>query len=110
MFTKSSTLVMAAAIAAAVLPSSAQGAGGTITSSCSGPWSMRNCVLQWREGVRDPHIVHAAGPRNEIEAREAEARDRKWLARCRPVIRTDRYGVGRYHYAKPGCEFGQTED
>lgn len=98
-------------IAAMALPaSSAFAGGGTLTSSCIGGWSSRNCVLQWREGTRDPHIVQALAPRSEIEAREAEERDRKWLAYCRPVIRYDRYGVGRYHYARPGCEFGRSED
>jgi hypothetical protein len=34
------------------------------------------------------------------------ALDRKWLARCRPILKYDHYGVARYHYSAPGCEFG----
>jgi hypothetical protein len=36
----------------------------------------------------------------------AEERNRKWVADCHPKIFRDRYGVGRYHYAAPQCEFG----
>jgi hypothetical protein len=37
-------------------------------------------------------------------------RERNWIARCRPIIRQDPYGVGRYHYVAPGCEFGKSDD
>ena len=56
-----------------------------------------------------PRIIEVPAPQGE-RASEADARERKWLARCRPVIRQDRYGVGRYAYARPGCEFGKSED
>jgi hypothetical protein len=39
----------------------------------------------------------------------AEARDRRWVRYCRPVIRPDAYGVPTYHYARPGCEYGRTD-
>jgi hypothetical protein len=109
MFNRKSCAVIVT-IAAMVPATAALAGGGTLTSSCIGGWGNRSCVLQWREGTRDPHVVHAWAPRSDIEAREAEQRDRKWLAYCRPVIRYDRYGVGRYHYARPGCEFGRSED
>jgi len=34
--------------------------------------------------------------------------DPAWLAYCEPRAYFDRYGVTRFHYAKPGCEFGIT--
>jgi Domain of unknown function (DUF6894) len=43
------------------------------------------------------------------EANRAE-REQKWIARCHPVRRPDKYGMTRYHYSAPGCEFGATED
>ena len=46
----------------------------------------------------------------EAEKARLATRDHKWLARCRPVIERDRYGVARYHYAAPGCEFGVGTD
>lgn len=30
----------------------------------------------------------------------------RWLMRCRPTLWIDRYGVERYQYARPGCEYG----
>ena len=46
----------------------------------------------------------------EAEKARLATRDHKWLARCRPVIERDRYGVARYYYAAPGCEFGVGTD
>lgn len=34
------------------------------------------------------------------------ARDANWVARCKPTIKADRYGVSRYSYAAKGCEWG----
>jgi hypothetical protein len=48
-------------------------------------------------------------PEDEAEKERAMARDRRWMERCRPIIAQDRYGVPRYHYAAPGCEFGVIE-
>jgi hypothetical protein len=31
------------------------------------------------------------------------------MARCRPTFRQDKYGMPRYVYAAPGCEFGQLD-
>ncbi len=45
----------------------------------------------------------------EQDAASAE-RERDWSTRCRPIIRQDRNGVGRYHYGAPGCEFGKSAD
>ena len=45
-------------------------------------------------------------PQSAEERAAAEARDRRWVARCRPAIRQDHYGMPRYSYAAPGCEYG----
>lgn len=44
------------------------------------------------------------------ESPEALARAAKWEQYCKPHVVPDRYGVGRYVYAKPGCENGRNED
>jgi hypothetical protein len=48
-------------------------------------------------------------PRSDEEIAESAARDRLWQARCRPVIHQDIYGVKRYIYSAPGCEYGKYE-
>jgi hypothetical protein len=105
-------LAGAVALQAAVLTPAA--ADVTFSSSCVGGGSFftgsGTCVLMKRKGAIGPAgIYKVAEPRGE-ELEEAMERDRKWVARCNPVIRQDAYGVGRYHYAKPGCEFGKLDD
>jgi hypothetical protein len=39
----------------------------------------------------------------------AEARDRRWVERCSPLIRQDHFGMPRYSYSAPGCEFGRLD-
>jgi len=36
-------------------------------------------------------------------------RKRRREARCRPSVRQDNFGVARYVYAIPGCEFGRLD-
>ena len=101
---------MAAAAAIDVSPASAD---WTITGSCVGGWRMGSCVVHKNDNPRDPHVryIHGApnpGAPSDVEIRQSEERDRKWLAYCKPVLIKDRYGVERYHYAKPGCEFGHS--
>jgi hypothetical protein len=79
-------------------------AGGYGTATCVGSPGSISCVGQWGftgERWRPPD------PQEEAESAE---RHRKWVTRCRPVVRQDHYGVSRYHYAKPGCEFGKFHD
>jgi len=84
-------------------------AGGFEINSCFGSLRFFSCVTQW--GPRDdPQLRHVPVPRDAQEEAEFVARDRKWVARCRPVITQDRYGVSRYHYASPHCEFGRIQD
>lgn len=61
-------------------------------------------------GAVDPYVRYVPEPFSDADrARQAE-RDREWVARCRPIIVQDGYGVPRYHYAAPGCEFGVSKD
>jgi len=62
--------------------------------------------------TKDPGSTHIrkAEPMTAEEAERAAARERKWRAHCRPVIKQDAFGVGRYQYARAGCEFGRSEN
>jgi hypothetical protein len=67
-----------------------------------------SCVEIRRE-LTNPHVIQVPPPASEAEAREVERTVRLWRAHCHPAIRQDRYGVSRYVYAAPGCEFGKYE-
>jgi len=103
----------ATAIVALVLlgaPMTSAEAGRIRTTQCVGGWySHSACTTQWGE-ASDPYIRVVPGPRSVAEEAEFAERDRKWVAYCRPVIKPDRYGVERYHYARPGCEYGRLQD
>lgn len=84
------------------------GAQGVTNYGCVGSWRSINCVT--RSGpAEDPFVRLVPPPRDDSERARAVERERRWVDRCRPVIRADRYGVGRYRYAMPGCEFGATD-
>jgi hypothetical protein len=82
-------------------------ADGVRSTYCVASVGALSCTSQWR---------YAGGGQAypwQIDARDTAAsadRERKWLARCRPVARQDQFGVSRYSYAASGCEFGKTED
>ena len=78
-------------------------------TSCVGGWRGYNCVTQ-SGPAGDPYVRLVPQPLDEDEKSRLEARDQRWLARCRPAIEHDRYGVARYRYFAPGCEFGAGED
>jgi hypothetical protein len=85
-------------------------AGRIRTTNCVGGWWWHtSCTTQWGE-ASDPYIRVVPAARNVAEEGELAERDRKWVARCRPVLRQDRYGVERYYYAAPGCEHGRLSD
>lgn len=93
---------------AAATPTAAQ-PQGLRTTGCVGSWRSFSCVTRWgRAG--DPFVRLVPQPVDAAEQARAVERDRRWVSRCRPVITQDRYGVARYHYAMPGCEFGIGED
>jgi hypothetical protein len=74
---------------------------------CVGSWYAVNCVA--RSGfASDPYVRIVPAP-NKDEKDQAAERDQRWEARCRPVIVQDRYGVPRYRYSAPGCEYGVVE-
>jgi len=84
--------------------------GGTVVDlSCIGPAKSFNCAAQWGT-AGDPYVRQVPEILGEAEKARLATRDHKWLAHCRPVIERDRYGVARYHYAAPGCEFGVGTD
>lgn len=93
-----------------LMPASAEVA---YTGSCVGNvffGSSSNCVFMKRSGPFGyARVIKVDEPRGE-ELEAALERDRKWVARCKPVIRQDSHGVGKYYYAASGCEFGKTDD
>jgi hypothetical protein len=97
------TLVFAPAFADTAYTGSCVQGGGFSHGSA-------NCVFMERSGPFGiARIYRVEEPRGE-ELDAAMERDRKWLARCKPVIRQDAYGVGRYYYAASSCEFGRLDD
>jgi len=110
---KSLAAWLAAPVGAAIILSlagltPAQAAEVSVTS-CVGTWKGNNCVTRWGP-AGDPYVRQVPDPIDEAERARREARDRKWVARCHPVIEHDRLGVARYRYAAPGCEFGVIEE
>jgi hypothetical protein len=102
-------LCAATALAASATLTPAHAAGvGTMSCfggrgggfSCSGAWAVPG----------DPYIRVVPQPLGEAEKSLAASRDRRWLIRCHPVIARDYYGVARYLYAAPGCEYGVGAD
>ena len=88
----------------------AQRVTDTVVGSCVYSRGMGHCVRQYRYGdvgAKGTGTVRELSPEEIAESRE---RERKWVERCRPVVRQDAYGVGRYVYAARGCEYGRMED
>ena len=84
---------------------------GVRNTNCVGGgwWFSFSCVTVRRKGVVNPHVIHIPGPISEQQNVEFQQRDKLWQARCRPVVKQDDYGVPRYVYAAPGCEFGRVD-
>lgn len=96
------TLVLLAAATAAY-------AGEITDTSCVGGFGSFNCVTRSGSGG-DPHVTQLPGALSPPEQTRAAERERRWVARCRPTVAYDDYGVARYRYAAPGCEFGLGEE
>jgi hypothetical protein len=80
------------------------------TSNCLGGFYRGfSCVTVWRQGPLNPHVTRVPQPISEQERLEYQQRDKRWQARCQPVVRQDEYGVPRYSYAARGCEFGRLD-
>ena len=85
-------------------------ADGAMTTSCVRSYGAATCTTRWRYGpLGDPYARQVGALDAGREEAEAIERDRKWRARCRPVVVHDELGVSRYRYAATGCEFGRTE-
>jgi hypothetical protein len=79
-------------------------AGSVINLNCIAGSRSFNCVAQMAT-AGDPNI--RVVPELLGDAQKAQTvRDHKWVARCHPVTERDSYGVARYRYAAPGCEYG----
>jgi len=100
-------VILPAALSAASL--TAAQAADVFVGSCVGTYASDSCVTRWAPAV-DPYVREIPERTDPAEKAAREARDHKWLARCRPVVERDRLGVGYYRYAAPGCAFGISED
>ena len=89
-------------LVATVCPAEAE---GVQIDSCIGTELTSHCVT-WSAPGNDPYIRAVPQPRDGAERARAKEEDQRWVERCQPTIHQDRYGVARYHYARPGCEFG----
>jgi hypothetical protein len=87
---------------------SAAYADGIAVGGCVGSRGGLSCVARWGE-AGDPYIRKVPPPADDVERARSAERDHKWEARCHPAIVQDRYGVPRYEYAAPGCDFGILE-
>lgn len=79
-----------------------------MNGGCVGSRGSFNCASRWAP-AGDPYVRDVPKPDDKADRAAAEERERRWANRCRPTIEQDRYGVPRYHYALPGCEFGVGE-
>jgi len=80
---------------------------GTTTGSRSG--SNSDSCVEIRHELTNPYVIHVQPQQSAEDARAVNERERLWRARCRPVAKQDAYGVSRYAYAAPGCEYGRYE-
>jgi hypothetical protein len=90
-------------------PARSEPGEGVHTWNCFGTRSIESCVSTFRGGRLNPHVISVPAPASAAELAAAEARDRRWAERCQPVIRQDRYGMPRYSYGAPGCEYGRLD-
>ena len=79
------------------------------SGGCIGSLFSINCVTRWGP-AGDPYVRIVPPPVDAAAAARSLERDRRWADRCHPTIVPDHYGVSRYRYAAPGCEFGVDEN
>ncbi len=84
---------------------SAANADGLVAGGCLGRGISVNCVVRWGT-PGDPYVRTVPQIKDNEEQSRAAERDHRWEQRCKPTIAQDRYGVPRYFYSAPGCEFG----
>ena len=97
-------VIFALSLLSSTVPAFADGIRNTTCLTSGGGIS---CTTLWQRTGGGQVLPWQIDPRET--AANAE-RERRWLARCRPVARQDQFGVSRYSYAAAGCEFGKTED
>lgn len=68
-----------------------------------------NSCVEVRRDLTNPYVIAVPPPVSEAQAHEIDKEEHLWRARCHPAIKQDRYGVNRYVYAAPGCEYGKYE-
>ena len=85
-------------------PAHAEG-NGTEIGGCVGSWDTFNCVWRWGANS-DPYVRQVPQPASDAEKGISTERERRWEQRCHPQIALDRFGVPRYLYSAPGCEYG----
>jgi hypothetical protein len=90
---------LAALLSAVSLPAQAD---RLRSESCIFVRGSMSCVTKWQRWD-----VQAPQAPTEQELAEIRERERRWQARCRPLIQQDDLGVRRYVYAAPGCEYGR---
>jgi hypothetical protein len=90
-------------------PARSEPGEGTYTSNCYRTGRTESCVATFRRGNFHPNVINVPAPTNADDIAAAEARDRRWVERCRPVIRQDHFGMPRYSYSAAGCEFGRLD-
>jgi hypothetical protein len=104
-----SSTQLAAALAVSVFTlltiSGAVRAEGAGVGGCIGSWDTLNCVVRWGP-IGDPYVRQVPEAASDAERGIATEHERRWEQHCHPQIALDRYGVSRYLYAAPGCEFG----
>lgn len=86
-------------------PARSEPGEGTRILNCYSTFYSDTCVETFHNGRVNPHVIHVPGASDEAAA----ARDSRWAERCRPVVRQDRYGMPRYLYNAPGCEYGRLD-
>jgi hypothetical protein len=103
-----SAACIGAAAVLSVMTWNAAYADGLAVGGCVGTRGSLNCVVRWGE-ASDPYVRVVPQPIDQLEKDRAAERDHKWQDHCHPTIAQDYYGVPRYHYSAPGCEFGVIE-
>ena len=84
---------------------------GSAGANCVASGSSITCAAVWGgDGQGLGRVIEIPAPRTDEARAAASDRDRKWAAYCQPSLRYDRYGVARYIYTAPGCEFGRLSD
>jgi hypothetical protein len=98
---------MLSAMTLAIMQNTAK-ADDVTSGGCIGTWTTFSCVTTWGT-AGNPFVRIVPQPSDDAARKDATERDHKWTDRCHPVIKPDRYGVGRYEYSASGCEFGADE-